>query len=123
MIVPIYLLLGAQLSDIALIGTAIGSVGALLVGLAALLTRGDAVKKAKVDYHEQTLNALQTHMGTLSGDNESLRKRQDLMQKKLDGMEEQLRKCQNDKYDMQRQLAEWEQKWEAKINEGTTGTS
>lgn len=109
-------LIAAGASDFALIGTAIGSVGALLVGLAALLTRGDAVKKAKVDYHEQTINALQTHMQTLAAENDSFRNRVDLLEAKVN-------KCQEDKFEMQRQLNEWERKWEEKINEGHAGTT
>lgn len=102
---------------------ALGGVGGLMAGVAAWLSRGDNVKKAQVDYQGVTMEAMRGHMETLAADNKALRQDMVIVRKEMAGLHDQLRKCQDDKLLMQRQLDEWQRKWEAKINEGNAGSA
>lgn len=108
-------LLGAETSVWLYLGPVLAGLGGLGVGWGALWAQRNKSKTDKVDYHNSLLTAMQGHLNYMSAENESQRKR-------LDALSEQVRTCQNDKYEMQVKLAEYERKWEERLR-GATPTA
>ena len=94
------------------LGPLLAGLGGLGVGVGNVWAQRNKSKTDKVDYHNSLLTSMQGHLDYMSKENESQRKRLDLLA-------EQVQKCQNDKYEMQTKLAEYERKWEERLR-GTT---
>lgn len=104
--IPAFLL--AATTSWAWLGPILAAFGGVATGVAAVMAQRNKAKTDKVDYHNSLLGAMQQHLAYMSGENESQRKR-------LDDLTTQVQRCQNDKYEMQVKLAEWERKWEEKL--------
>lgn len=94
------------------LGPVLAGLGAVAAGSAGIWAQKNKSKTDKVDYHNSLLVAMQTHLNSLSTENESLRNR-------VDSLSSQVQRCQNDKYEMQQQLVAWERKWEEKLRGST----
>lgn len=90
------------------IGPIFAGLGGALAGAAAVWSQRNKSKSDAADYHNSLLEAMRQHLAYVSGENVSLRKR-------VDTLSEQVHTCQQDKFEMQRLLAEWERKWEARF--------
>jgi len=88
------------------------ALGALIGGAGVLWAQRNGTKTLKIDYNNNLLEKMQEMLAYMSKENESLRGR-------VDALTTQVQTCQNDKYEMQRQLRDWERKWEDKLS-GTT---
>lgn len=94
------------------LGPLLAGLGGLGVGVGNVWAQRNKSKMDKVEYHNSLLVSMQGHLDYMSKENESQRTR-------LDALTEQVRIYQNDKYEMQAKLAEYERKWEERLR-GTT---
>lgn len=82
------------------VGAILGSLGALIAGYGTYQLRKVEEGKVETERFEAVYGTMGSHMGTLSNENNDLRVRVTQQDARINELETQFRKCQEDKFDM-----------------------
>lgn len=127
LLVPVPILAVEPVAAVLGVFAACGGLGGLLGGYAALQAHRDKMEAQQegnqVDIVKAAHAAMTSHMATLANDNRALREDITLVKRELVGVNEQLRKCQDDKHEMQRENDAWKRRWESQHGPGTATTT
>lgn len=92
-----------------LIGPVLAGFSAVLGAIGGIMGTRRGARADHEAYNNSLSQNMQKFMEYVSKENESLRGR-------VDSLDQQVRKCQDDKFEMQKQLGDWERKWEDKLS-------